>query len=105
MRKTSRHENLGDIESALKAEIEKEDQAIEALRAKAEERRRRQEEDARREEAEKARLESEKRVREVKQSELDFKQSFIYFSFTHFLVLNSQIIKKIFFWVEVKKNK
>ena len=64
MKKHSR-DNETEVESNLRAEIEKEDLEIEALRAKAEERRKRQEEEARREAEEKARLEAEKRQREV----------------------------------------
>lgn len=54
-----------DLETRLRQEMEKKDEEIEALKAKAEERRRRQEEDAKRQEEEKARIEAERRQREV----------------------------------------
>jgi hypothetical protein len=62
LRKISRNEL--DVEQELRAEIEKEDLEIEALRAKAEERKRRQEEEAKKQEEEKARIEREKKAKE-----------------------------------------
>lgn len=63
LRKVSKGEL--DLETRLRQEMEKKDEEIEALKAKADERRRRQEEDLKRQEEEKARIEAERRQREV----------------------------------------
>lgn len=62
LRKVSRGEL--DLETRLRMEMEKKDEEIEALKAKADERRRRQEEDLKKQEEEKARIEREKKQRE-----------------------------------------